>query len=104
MPLRPPERFDKLRELQTKLGVKWPVVEKAIAATAVQHQALEELLIPGGNRPLVDDASVVVFGSMPRAEWTSKSALDWILLVDGPAHDQHFPPSQNIPHTLLEPR
>src|SRR5260370_1288621 len=102
MPLRPPERFDKLRELQTKLGVKWPVVEKAIAATAVQHQALEELLIPGGNRPLVEDASVVVFGSLARAEWTSKSDLDWILLVDGQVDEEHFRASQKIRQQLLE--
>jgi nucleotidyltransferase-like protein len=95
-------RFNKLQELQAKLGVRWPAIEKAILATAGQHHALEELLIPEGNRPLIEDASVVVFGSLGRGEWTSKSDLDWILLVDGQVDEEHFRISQKIRQRLLE--
>ena len=36
------------------------------------------------------DASLVVFGSLARGEWTSGSDLDWTLLVDGQVSPGHY--------------
>lgn len=42
------------------------------------------------------DASVVVFGSLARDEFTDESDLDWTLLVDGQANSDHLHTAQAI--------
>ena len=42
------------------------------------------------------DACVVVFGSLARKEWTSKSDVDWTLLIDGQADPQHLELTQTV--------
>ena len=44
------------------------------------------------------DTTLVVFGSIAREEATSKSDLDWILLVDGQATPEH----STLRHTIAE--
>jgi hypothetical protein len=39
---------------------------------------------------LPDTASLVVFGSLARREWTSESDVDWTMLVNGPSDPEHF--------------
>ena len=43
-----------------------------------------------------DEGSLVVFGSLARAEFTVDSDLDWTLVIDGRADSSHL----NIVHTL----
>jgi predicted nucleotidyltransferase len=43
-----------------------------------------------------EDTSLVVFGSLARGEWTSKSDLDWTYLIDGEANSDHLKISQSI--------
>jgi len=43
-----------------------------------------------------EDTSLVVFGSLARGEWTSKSDLDWTYLIDGEANSDHLKISQQI--------
>ncbi|HEY5253170.1 MAG TPA: nucleotidyltransferase domain-containing protein, partial [Acidobacteriaceae bacterium] len=44
-----------------------------------------------------EDTSIVVFGSLARDEATSKSDVDWTLLIDGIADPQHL----NTAHEIL---
>ncbi len=48
-----------------------------------------------------EDAGLVVFGSLARGEWTSKSDLDWTYLIDGEANADHLKISQRV-HEILE--
>jgi hypothetical protein len=89
-------RFDTLREFQTKLACKWPAIAKAIASTEQELADLERLLLPTGGRPLAENVSLVFFGSIARGESTSKSDLDWTLLINGEVDGQHFPIFQTI--------
>ncbi len=49
-----------------------------------------------------EDTSLVVFGSLARGEWTSKSDLDWTYLIDGEANSDHLRISQSIQHIFKE--
>lgn len=49
-----------------------------------------------------EDTSLVVFGSLARGEWTSKSDLDWTYLIDGEANSDHLKISQSIQQIFKE--
>src|SRR6185437_362815 len=49
-----------------------------------------------------EDANLVVFGSLARGEWTSKSDLDWTYLIDGEANTDHLRISQEVNSTLVK--
>jgi hypothetical protein len=48
------------------------------------------------------DACIVVFGSLARKEWTSKSDVDWTLLIDGQADPEHLEVAQKIASRLKD--
>jgi hypothetical protein len=77
------ESASALRQLQQKLGLRWPAIARCRAASAARLDQLHHGLAQFTS----EDASVVVFGSLARAEHTSGSDIDWTLLVDG----QTFP-------------
>jgi hypothetical protein len=83
-------RFGRLKELEAKLGANWPAIRKAVAGTEQELTKLEQLLLPRGGRPLAENVSLVVFGSLARGESTSRSDLDWTLLINGEVDGQHF--------------
>ena len=45
---------------------------------------------------------MVVFGSLARGEWTSRSDLDWTYLIDGQANSDHLRISQQIQKVINE--
>ena len=49
-----------------------------------------------------EDTSLIVFGSLARGEWTSKSDLDWTYLIDGEANSDHLKISQRIQKLFRE--
>lgn len=57
---------------------------------------LDNLLSTKIPRYTSEDTSLVVFGSLARGEWTSKSDLDWTYLIDGEANSDHLKISQKI--------
>lgn len=62
------------------------VLAKSRENSARTLEDLDRLLsteIPGYTS---EDTSLVVFGSLARGEWTSKSDLDWTFLIDGGAN------------------
>ena len=95
-------QFSKLRQLETKLGHKWTALEKARTTTDEEFNQVERLLLPGGSRPLAENVSLVVFGSLARGECTSLSDLDWTLLINGEVDGSHFNLFQSIRKQLRE--
>ncbi len=85
-----------MNELEEKLGTHWVAIRKAIEATSQEMIALEGLLLPGAGRPLAENVDLVIFGSLARGEQTSRSDLDWTLLINGEVDAQHFLTFQTV--------
>lgn len=84
--------FDPISDLRTKLRAEWPAIQKAQVKTLQTKKKIETLLRGLSST----DASTTVFGSLARNEWTSKSDVDWTLLVDGQADPQHHAIAREI--------
>jgi predicted nucleotidyltransferase len=82
--------------LERQLGADWTAIRKARSETWAWREriarAFEECVAP--------DTSLVLFGSIARAEMTAGSDSDWILLVDGQASPQHTGQEQDIARQL----
>jgi hypothetical protein len=75
---------EELKTLATKLRREWPTIFSARDAADTNRKRLCELLGKSGGK-IRPDMSLIVFGSLARGEWTTRSDLDWSLLVDGQA-------------------
>ena len=95
-------RFASLQKLATKLRCEWDGIAQAIEETENDLTALETLLLPNDGRPLAENLSLVFFGSLARGESTSRSDLDWTLLVNGEVDGLHFSLAQEIRRRLRE--
>jgi len=91
-------RSDRIARLEEKVDRAFPNV---IAARSLSGATLTKLqdLLQGQD---VEDTSIVVFGSFARGEYTQGSDIDWTLLVDGRAHDEHFKRALAITHILAD--
>jgi predicted nucleotidyltransferase len=96
------QRFDRVRELQTRTGKEWPAIAKAISSTERELTEIEHILLPSNRRPLAENVSIVFFGSLARGECTSQSDLDWTLLINGEVDVQHFAIHQTIRKKLRD--
>src|SRR5271156_2743308 len=72
------------------------VLRTAREASLKKRKELDELLSTEIGRYASRDASLVVFGSLARGEWTSGSDLDWTYLIDGGAKSAHLQITQDI--------
>ena len=77
-------------------------LRKASEASLKTREDLDVLLTDKIGKYASEDSSLVVFGSLARAEWTSKSDLDWTYLIDGGANSDHLRISQEIQRHLKE--
>jgi len=84
--------------LQSRLGKRWSSIDRAGIAAAKTGNKIEKLLTGLSST----DASVIVFGSLARREWTSNSDVDWTLLVDGQADPEHLETAQKVSGRLTE--
>jgi len=80
---------DYLSQLREKLGCEWPHLATAQDRAVATRAKLSGILSADDWRPTSTDADFVVFGSLARDEWTSKSDVDWTLLIDGQAAPEH---------------
>lgn len=71
--------------LSLRLGERWPNIEATRELSSQKIAELKRLLLDLDS----EDASIVVQGSLGRAEFTSDSDIDWFLLVDGIADPHH---------------
>ena len=96
------ERCPRLHALEASLGCSWPAITKASKAAAEEFAGLERLILPAPGRSLAEDVSLAIFGSLARGEWTSKSDLDWVLLIDGQVDETHFRIFQEVRKKLKD--
>lgn len=87
-----------LPALQAKADRAWPHLLEARRRSAATYADLQELL----HDQDPSDTSIVVFGSLARGEYTSGSDLDWTLLIDGQADEEHFTQVREISRILQE--
>jgi predicted nucleotidyltransferase len=78
---------------------RWPIYSAVKDSALAQKERLSKVL---SERLHSDDASIVVFGSLARNEWTSQSDLDWTFLIDGQADAEHLKVTQRIQILLDE--
>lgn len=87
---------DPILLLQERVGEEWPAITRA-SKKAIEAGEKFEKTTKGLSS---SDASIVVFGSLARKEWTAKSDVDWTMLIDGQADPQHLEVAQNIANRL----
>jgi predicted nucleotidyltransferase len=82
-----------VEKLEEKLGCSWQALRRAKEQTEIARERFRHLPANDGTsgRLLIpeEEASIVVFGSLARGEWTDGSDVDWTLLIDGPADPEH---------------
>ena len=81
MSFLPTSNPNHLDAVQKWLGREFPRLNRAHEGAEDIAGQLTGMLV--STRSVPDDASVVVYGSLARSEWTSSSDLDWSLLIDG---------------------
>jgi len=72
------------------------VLQTTLNASVKTRDELDSRLSAEVGKYTSEDTSLVVFGSLARGEWTSKSDLDWTYLIDGEANSDHLKISQQI--------
>jgi predicted nucleotidyltransferase len=77
-------------------------LRKARDASRKTREDLDSILSSKIGKYASEDTSLVVFGSLARGEWTSKSDLDWTYLIDGGANSDHLRISQEIQRLLKD--
>ncbi|MGB2807013.1 MAG: nucleotidyltransferase domain-containing protein [Sedimentisphaerales bacterium] len=86
--------------LEKKLSCNWQAIRYAQGQAENTKEKFCNLLndskISGVKLIPEEEASIVVFGSLARGEWTTGSDVDWTLLIDGPADPEH----RNIAHII----
>jgi hypothetical protein len=93
-----PADTSRVHDLENCLGRQWRNIRRAQQATAVRRQSLQRLF----EERVAPDTSVVLFGSIARAEMTAGSDADWILLVDGQAFPEHQNQTTDVGQLLEE--
>jgi predicted nucleotidyltransferase len=76
------------------------LLKRARDASLQTRLELNQLLESEIPKYASEDASLVVFGSLAREEWTSGSDLDWTYLIDGEADSEHLVIVQQIQRLL----
>jgi predicted nucleotidyltransferase len=87
---------DPISLLERRVGEQWPDINRARKNAIDKKRAIEKTLTGLSST----DASIVVFGSLARQEWTKKSDVDWTLLIDGQADPEHLQMAQNVGQRL----
>ena len=76
------------------------LLSKSRDTSSKTRKELDELLSDQIRKYTSEDTSLVIFGSLGRDEWTSKSDLDWTFLIDGGANSDHLLIAQDIQKVL----
>ncbi len=90
--MKSPSPTDPTTHLQSHVGQEWKAINRARSGAIATSYAIDKTLQGLSST----DASVVVFGSLARKEWTKKSDVDWTLLIDGQADPEHLQVAQEV--------
>ncbi len=85
--------------LESRCGSNWKSIRAAAKATEDTVQRLNGSLDSSFDS---EDYSIVVFGSLARHEFTPHSDLDWTLLIDGVASDNHWDVARRVREAVKE--
>jgi predicted nucleotidyltransferase len=80
------DQSNSITSLEAKLGASWSMIAKARRHAELKRQELSSAFKGRDS----EDTSIVVFGSLARNEFTSKSDIDWTLLLDGQSTPQEL--------------
>jgi predicted nucleotidyltransferase len=89
-----------LVELEKKCRASWTNIHETRSDAQVYLDKFRDLVAQ--EKTESQDISVVVFGSLARREWTSKSDLDWTLLIDGPVDSKHASEANQLASRVKE--
>ena len=97
-----------LSELQLRCSQNWEHINECRRTTASERAKIDGIL--ASKRLVPADTAFVLFGSLARDEWTGGndmaadvgSDVDWTLLVDGEAREEHLTVSQDINRALVD--
>lgn len=91
-----------LHALQARCSQTWGHIEACRQDSKTEREKIQEIL--ASKRLAPPDTALVVFGSLARDEWSGGSDVDWTLLVDGEAREEHLSVAQDISRALNEAR
>ena len=94
-----PNRFNRFLALEAKQPRQWAALAQARAA-AIEVTSEIQSAIKSEVDLVSSDATVVLYGSLARGEWTTGSDVDWALLVDGQSDPDHHDCLHAIPNAL----
>lgn len=87
-----------VKDLADEVGAEWPSLASGRDKARVQIERIKEAC----QNLVMPDTSLVVFGSLARAEYTDASDVDWTLLVDGITIPEHLNVAQQISNALAK--
>jgi predicted nucleotidyltransferase len=87
-----------LNQLSARLGVQWSQIAAAHERACSKKLELSQALTGYDS----SDASIVVFGSLARNEFTAGSDVDWTLLIDGQAASEHLTTADKIREVIAK--
>jgi predicted nucleotidyltransferase len=93
-------KYSAIDTLAEACSGSWTNIAASRAGAEVEREKIRSLL--KSRRLVPSDTAFVVFGSLARCEWTSGSDIDWTLLVDGEARENHLTAAQGIRSALVE--
>jgi predicted nucleotidyltransferase len=88
--------------LITVTGQNYQHIVKAAVDAQDQKKRIHQELTGNSQSLTNEDASLVVFGSLAREEWTTGSDVDWTLLIDGQADPEHLKIAQRVEQQFQE--
>ena len=87
-----------VEQLEQRCGADWQTIRAARRNTEELVSRVGAALMPYDTA----ETSIIVTGSVGRAEVTRGSDFDWYLLIDGPSDPAHFQLAQSIEKELVK--
>ncbi len=97
----PPVSNDEFERLRDRLGESWLAITSARSESDQKLSDIQALLGTRGVE-IPEGTDLILFGSLARREWTSRSDVDWALLTDTRADPEHANLARLIGTILIE--
>ncbi len=91
-----------LKDFAEKNNKDWKDIFTAKEKSFQNKQLISKTILEDDLKPFGNDIDLVIFGSIARDESTSKSDVDWTLLVDGQSDPNHYEIGQKIKQKILK--
>lgn len=91
-----------IKEFSKQKGIAWQEISNAKHKTVDNKKLISSIILKDGVKPFDNDMDLVVFGSIARGECTSKSDVDWTLLLDGQSDPNDDDTGRYIKKKMIE--